>query len=286
MEINKLLEKGVDLIKDREFGNPVLEAILILSNLLNVDKTYIYTHGKDEVSQEVGDKYLKLMDKRASGYPVQYILKEREFMGLDFYIEEGVLVPRPDTEILVEYIIEYIKEEYGKKRINILDLGIGSGAISLSLAYYCRNAEVYGLDIGDIPLKVANINKERFNLNNVNFYKGDLFKAIEGLNLEGQFHIIASNPPYIPREEIVKLQDEVKDFEPRLALDGGEDGLDFYRRITPKSKTYLIKGGLLIYEIGYDQGEAVRDILTKEGFQRVSILKDLQGLDRVIFGIK
>ncbi|MBU5436748.1 peptide chain release factor N(5)-glutamine methyltransferase [Tissierella sp. MSJ-40] len=286
MEINKLLEKGVDLIKDREFGNPVLEAILILSNLLNVDKTYIYTHGKDEVSQEVEDKYLKLMNKRASGYPVQYILKEREFMGLDFYIEEGVLVPRPDTEILVEYIIEYIKEEYGKKKINILDLGIGSGAISLSLAYYCRNAEVYGIDIGDIPLKVANINKEKFNLNNVNFYKGDLFKAIKGLSLEEKFHIIVSNPPYIPREEIDKLQDEVKDFEPRLALDGGEDGLDFYRRITPKSKTYLIKGGLLIYEIGYDQGKAVRDILTKEGFQRVSILKDLQGLDRAIFGIK
>ncbi len=286
MEINKLLEKGVDLIKGREFGNPVLEAILILSNLLNVDKTYIYTHGKDEVSQEVGDKYLKLMDKRASGYPVQYILKEREFMGLDFYIEEGVLVPRPDTEILVEYIIEYIEEEYGEEKINILDLGIGSGAISLSLAYYCGNAKVYGIDIGDIPLKVANINKERFNLNNVNFYKGDLFKAIEGLNLEGQFHIIASNPPYIPREEIDKLQEEVKDFEPRLALDGGKDGLDFYRRITSKSKNYLIKGGLLIYEIGYDQGEAVRDILTKEGFQRVSILKDLQGFDRVIFGTR
>jgi release factor glutamine methyltransferase len=286
MEINKLLEKGVDLIKGREFGNPVLEAILILSNLLNVDKTYIYTHSKDEVSQEVGDKYLKLMDKRASGYPVQYILKEREFMGLDFYIEEGVLVPRPDTEILVEYIIEYIKEEYSGEKINILDLGIGSGAISLSLAYYCRNSEVYGVDIGDIPLKVANINKERFNLNNVNFYKGDLFKAIEGLNLEGQFHIIASNPPYIPREEINKLQKEVKDFEPRLALDGGKDGLDFYRRITPKSKNYLVKGGLLIYEIGYDQGEAVRDILIKEGFQRISILKDLQGLDRVIFGTK
>ena len=138
--------------------------------------------------------------------------------------------------------------------------------------------------IGDIPLKVANINKDKFNLTNVNFYKGDLFDGVKGLGLENKTHIIASNPPYIPREDIKGLQIEVKDFEPMLALDGGLDGLDFYRRITKNSKGYLVNGGLLIYEIGYDQGEAVRNILIQEGFGDIHILKDLQGHDRVVLG--
>ncbi len=134
-------------------------------------------------------------------------------MGLDFYIEEGVLVPRPDTEILVEYILNYIDEKYKNEPINFLDLGFGSGAIALSIAYYRRNVNVYGVDIGDIPLKVGYINKDRFKLDNVKLYKGDLFQGIEGLGLEGKFHIIASNPPYIPIEDIEMLQTEVK-YEP------------------------------------------------------------------------
>ena len=191
---------------------------------------------------------------------------------------------RSDTEVLVEYIIEYVKRKYGDRIINILDLGIGSGAISLSLAYYCKNAYIYGVDISPIAIKVANINKKRLNLSNANFYEGDLFDALNGLDLEGKFNIIASNPPYISSEEINNLDITVKNFEPRLALDGGLDGLDFYRRITTRSKEYLQDGGLLIYEIGYDQGEKVKEIITIEGFRDVSILKDLQGHDRVVLG--
>lgn len=265
---------------------PLLDSILVLCKLLDVDKSYIYTYGERQVSKEVEDEFIKLMKKRAEGYPIQYILGEREFMGLDFYLEEGVLVPRPDTEILVEYIIDYINKNYKSKNIKVLDLGIGSGAISLSIAHYCKDVFVYGIDISDIALKVANINKQRLNLSNVNFYKGDLFKALEGLNLEGKFEIIASNPPYISKEEIEKLDRTVKDFEPRLALDGGEDGLDFYRKITPESKKFLKNNGLLIYEIGYNQGEDVKALLISEGFKEVSILKDLQGHDRVVLGIK
>ncbi len=284
MDINSLLKKGVEIIGEREYGNPQLEATLVLSKLLRVDKVYIYTHGKEEVSPSVKEKFIKLMEKRATGYPIQYILKEKEFMGLDFYIEEGVLVPRPDTEILVEYILNYIDEKYKNESINFLDLGFGSGAIALSIAYYRRNVNVYGVDIGDIPLKVGYINKDRFKLDNVKLYKGDLFQGIEGLGLEGKFHIIASNPPYIPIEDIEMLQTEVK-YEPLDALAGGEDGLDYYRNIIPKAKDYLCPQGLLIFEIGYDQGKRIKNILIEEGYKDIQILKDLQGLDRVILGI-
>ncbi|HAE91773.1 MAG TPA: peptide chain release factor N(5)-glutamine methyltransferase [Tissierella sp.] len=270
----------------RKSKAPILDSILIMCKLLDVDKSYIYTYGERQVSEEIESKFLQLVEKRTEGYPIQYILGEREFMGLDFYLEEGVLIPRPDTEILVEYIIDYINKRYKNKRIKVLDLGIGSGAISLSIANYCKDVFVYGVDISDTAIKIANINKSKFGLSNVNFYKGDLFEAIESLDLEKEFQIIVSNPPYIASEEIETLDITVKDFEPRSALDGGVDGLDFYRKITPESRKYLKDNGLLIYEIGYNQGEEVRNILIDEGFREVSILKDLQGHTRVVLGIK
>lgn len=282
MVINELLKLGIVELKGREFANPQLESRLILAKLLNVDKSYIYTHGEIEVPKEIGYEFLELMKKRGEGYPFQYIFNEKEFMGLTFYIEEGVLIPRPDTEILVEYIIDYINEYYKDKKIYLLDMGIGSGAISLSIASFCSEIKVYGVDIGDIPIKIANINKERFKLTNVEFLQGNLFEPLEALNMEKSFHIIASNPPYIPRKEIDKLQVEIRSYEPRLALDGGIDGLDFYRKISAQAKEFFVNGGLLIYEIGYDQGQAVSEILRKEGYKDIKVLKDLNDLDRVV----
>lgn len=284
MEINQLLKIGADMIVDRKYGNPVLEATMALESLLDVDRIYIYTHGKEKVNDNIVDKFLELMRIRATGYPIQYILKEKEFMGLKFYIEEGVLIPRPDTEILVEYILKYGDINYQNKSVNLLDLGMGSGAIALSIAHYKRHINVYGVDNSDIAMKVANINRERYNLDNVKLYKGNLFKGVEELGIK--FHIIASNPPYIPSEEIQTLQEEVKKFEPMAALDGGEDGLDFYRKIIPESKKYLEKDGLLIFEIGCEQGKDVSNLLLNEDFRDIEVLKDLQGLDRVVLGIK
>ncbi len=283
MVINQLLKMGLEKLSDREFSNPQLEVRLILAKLMNVDKSFIYAFGDKEVTEEVSNEFLKLIEKRSSGYPFQYLIGEKEFMGLDFYVEEGVLVPRPDTEILVEYVLEYIKT-INEEKINVLDLGIGSGAISLSIAYYCQEAFVYGVDIDDIPIKVSNINKRRFGLNNVEFLKGDLFQPI--IEKKGSFQIIASNPPYIPKDVIETLQDEVKKFEPRLALDGGDDGLDFYREISLKAKEYLVDNGLLIFEIGHDQGIVVKEILEKNNFRNIEIKKDLQSLDRVVLGFK
>ncbi|NLL81753.1 MAG: peptide chain release factor N(5)-glutamine methyltransferase [Tissierellia bacterium] len=282
MEINELLRLGVEVLKDKDFSNPQLESRLILSKLLNVDISYLYAHGDEEVSLDIGQEFRNIINKRACGYPFQYLIKYKEFMGLDFYIEEGVLIPRPDTEILVEYVLDYISRNHHCEVIKVLDIGSGSGAISLSIAHYAPNSNVYGVDIGDIPIKIANINKERFNLNNVDFIKGNLFEPFYDKNLS--FNIIVSNPPYIPSLDIEDLQTEVKDYEPRLALDGGQDGLDFYRRITKEAKDFLAKDGLLIFEIGYNQASYVKSLLEDRGFINIEIIRDLQGLDRVVLG--
>lgn len=282
MEINELIKIGMDRIKGRLYSNPVLEATLLLSKLMKVDKVYIYTYGKEQVPEEIVEEYIKAIEKRSKGYPIQYIIKEKEFMGLDFYIEEGVLIPRPDTEVIVEYILAYIDKNHPNENIKVLDIGIGSGAIGLSVAYYRKNTYVYGVDISPKALKVAEINRDRFKLVNVKLLESDLFEKIDK---DEKFHIIASNPPYIPTETIDRLQEEVKNYEPRIALDGGREGMDFYRRIVPESKEYLNEKGLLILEIGYDQGKQVRDLMLKEGFKDVKILKDLQGLDRAVLGI-
>lgn len=285
MVINELLQLGVEKLGEREYLDPLLESIIILSFLQNVDKSYIYTHGDKEVSEEIVDKFLNFIEKRKEGYPLSYILKEKEFYGLDFYIEEKVLVPRPDTEILVEWIINKVNNEFKDRHLNIVELGTGSGCIALTLAYYLKNTKVFAVDIDDVALKVASINRNNLNLNDrVSLYKGDLFNGISSLQLEGKIDIIVSNPPYIPTNAISELQIEVRKYEPKKALDGGEEGLLFYRRIVPESKKYLKSGGILAFEIGYDQGMKVKKLLEDNGFKDISIIKDFQGLDRVVVG--
>lgn len=282
MVVGEALKLGVQILGEREYTNANLEVRLILAKLLNVDKSYIYAHVDEEINPSIEAEFISIMKERAKGYPIQYILKEKEFMGLDFYVQEGVLIPRPDTEILVEYIIEYIHGNHRGERINILDLGIGSGAIGLSIAHFCKEAFVYATDISDDAIKVSNINKNRFKLDNVKILKGNLFEPV--INMKDSFEIIVSNPPYIESKEIDRLQAEVKDYEPMLALDGGVDGLVYYRDISKNAKEFLKDGGLLIYEIGYNQGEEVSYIMDKQGYKDIKVLKDLQGLNRVVLG--
>lgn len=284
MEIKKLLERGLNILGEREYLNGTLDVILILSYLLNVDKSYIYTHGDREVSDEIVDKFLELVKKRRAGWPIAYLINEKEFYGLDFYIEEGVLIPRPDTEILVDYILnDGIKNYQGK--INILDLGSGSGCIGITLAYNIKEAQVYSIDIDEKALEVTRKNVERFHLQDrVEVIKGNILEEINSLQIDEKIDIIVSNPPYIPKKDIEELQIEVKCFEPRKALDGGIDGLDFYKKIIPESKKYLKSGGMLIFEIGYDQGPSLIKLFESENYENINIIKDLQGLDRVIFG--
>lgn len=295
--IGDLIKKGVEILEAGKYNNPLLESQLLLCHVHNVDKIYTYTHKDRLVDSQSVDKFLKLINKRKSGYPIQYILGKQEFMGLDFHVREGVLIPRPDTEILVEYIIDLVKGEYfnEKESIKIIDIGTGSGAITLSLAHYLENAHVYSIDISPTALEVARENAKRLGLESrVTFIEGDVLSPLEGLNLYNSIDIIVSNPPYIPTKDIQELQREVAEHEPKMALDGGEDGLDFYRRIVREGVKYLTDGGALAFEIGYDQGKAVKELMLRDRgtgtmshhnpFKDIKIIKDLAGHDRVVIG--
>ena len=204
-------------------------------------------------------------------------------MELDFFVKEGVLIPRPDTETLVEEIIELCKNK--SEQINILDIGTGSGAITVSLAKYIENSKVMSFDISDIPLEVGKINAINNEVDNkIEFVKSDVFSAIK--DTEKQFDVIVSNPPYIPKKDIETLHTQVKDYEPYNALEGGEDGLDFYRQITKESIDYLKQGGILAYEVGHDQAEDVSEIMKSYGYTKIYKKKDIQGIDRVVIGFK
>lgn len=284
MVIDQLVREGARGLSENKYTNPQLESRLILSILMEVDKSYLYAHGSDEIPVEIQEKFRDWIRKRQDGYPLQYLIGSQEFMGMDFKVREGVLIPRADTEILVENIISYVKDRFGKSRFNLLDLGIGSGAISLSVAKYCPQGNIHGVDLYDVPLMVAEENRKNHGLANVKYHKGDLFSPFEDKEWEGYFDIIVSNPPYIPSGEMETLQKEVKDHEPHTALEGGEDGLGFYRRITKESVRYLKEGGLLIYETGHDQGEAIAEIMKSYGFTHVEVINDLENRNRVVRG--
>ncbi len=204
-------------------------------------------------------------------------------MGLDFFVKEGVLIPRPDTETLVEEIIDLCKDK--NEEVDILDIGTGSGAITVSLAKYIANSKVMSFDISEIPLQVGKINAINNDVDNkIEFVKSDVFSAIK--DKEIQFDVIVSNPPYIPKKDIETLHTQVKDYEPYNALEGGEDGLDFYRQITKESIDYLKQGGILAYEVGHDQAEDVSEIMKSYGYTKIYKKKDIQGIDRVVIGFK
>ena len=204
-------------------------------------------------------------------------------MGLDFFVKEGVLIPRPDTETLVEEIIDLCKDK--NEEVDILDIGTGSGAITVSLAKYITNSKVMSFDISEIPLQVGKINAINNDVDNkIEFVKSDVFSAIK--DKEIQFDVIVSNPPYIPKKDIETLHTQVKDYEPYNALEGGEDGLDFYRQITKESIDYLKQGGILAYEVGHDQAEDVSEIMKSYGYTKIYKKKDIQGIDRVVIGFK
>ena len=262
---------------------PKLDIEILLSKALgDVDRLYIHLNLHKELTKEQLDSFNEMIEDRLKGRPIAYIVNNREFMGLDFYVEEGVLIPRPDTEPLVEEVIELVK---GKENLKIVDIGTGSGAITVSLAKYIKDCQVYSLDISDkalsIGLKNAISNKVE---DKINFIKSNIFSGIEDKGLE--LDVIVSNPPYIRRADINTLHTQVKDYEPYIALEGGEDGLNFYRDITRESVKYLKDKGILAFEVGHDQAEDVSEILKHNGYTNIYTKKDLQGIDRVVIGFK
>ncbi|WP_286312253.1 peptide chain release factor N(5)-glutamine methyltransferase, partial [Romboutsia ilealis] len=261
-----------------------LDVELFLQKALGgVDRIYIHLNLNKELTTEQYDEFIEYINDRINGRPVAYIVGNREFMGLDFFVKEGVLIPRPDTETLVEEIIDLCKDK--NEEVDILDIGTGSGAITVSLAKYIANSKVMSFDISEIPLQVGKINAINNDVDNkIEFVKSDVFSAIK--DKEIQFDVIVSNPPYIPKKDIETLHTQVKDYEPYNALEGGEDGLDFYRQITKESIDYLKQGGILAYEVGHDQAEDVSEIMKSYGYTKIYKKKDIQGIDRVVIGFK
>ena len=278
--IGELLDFGSKTLKNKGIDTYILDSQLLLCMVLGKDKIYIITNRNKEVSIKDEKEYLDLIEKRSKKMPMKYILGETEFMGLNFDVEKGVLIPRGDTEILVEELLSIIKDD---ENLEVCDLCSGSGAIGISLATYRKNIKVDEIDNFSIPEKVTKSNISKHSLDNrVKFIKSDLLK--EPIKEGKKYDLIVSNPPYIRASEIGKLMDDVKLYEPHTALDGGEDGLVFYRRIIDESKIVLKENGILAFEIGHDQGLDVRILMEEAGFKNVKLVKDLAGLDRVLLG--
>lgn len=260
---------------------PLLDSQVLLSKVLNKDRLYLIVNREKILTDKEYREYNEMIDKRALGVPVQYLTNNQEFMGLDMYVEEGVLIPRPDTEVLVEKVINSMDNT---KRYNIVDIGTGSGAITVTLAKYFINSTIYSIDISKKAINIGRKNADRHDVFfRIKFLEGSLFEPLDNINIKGKIDILVSNPPYIPSDDIEKLQIEVSKYEPRLALDGGEDGLDFYRKIIDKAPEYLRKDGFIAMEVGHDQAEKVVELMNKKRcYYNVEITRDLAGIERVV----
>lgn len=279
MNIEEILKKEINNLKQNNIENSTLKAKILLANILNVKKEYLLIHSEEEVKQEDKIKYENCIKELIKGKPLQYITNKQEFMGLNFYVDENVLIPQPDTEILVEKAIE-IAETTQKNKM--LDMCTGSGCIAISLAKKINNAQITAVDISNSALNVANKNAINNNVENkIKFVNSDMFN-----NIEEKFDIIVSNPPYIETETINKLEIEVQN-EPHLALDGGIDGLKFYKIIANNAFEYLNENGYLLLEIGYNQQNSVTQLLQDIGkYKNIETIKDLGGNYRVVIARK
>ncbi|MDR1838836.1 MAG: peptide chain release factor N(5)-glutamine methyltransferase [Treponema sp.] len=283
MTIREATAQGAARLKAAGIETPSLDASLLLAHVLDTGREALAAKGEEELSQEAIAALRALLDRRTNGECIAYILEKKEFFGLEFLVNSHVLVPRPDTEILVEAALEIIKrEEVADNETRILDLCTGSGAVAVSLKHEMPQIEVYVTDISAEALQTAKTNAARLlGENQIHFCLGDLYNAIPLST--ASFNIIVSNPPYIPTDEIKTLSSEVQN-EPRLALDGGKDGLEIIKRIIEKAPENLTQGGALLLEAAPYQMEEIAHLLENRGFKDIKLYKDLSGQKRVIGG--
>ena len=285
---HELLTQGTQLLMNAGIEEARLDAWLLLEYTADISRAWYYAHPESEVNEKIVSEYLSLCQKRAEHIPLQHLTHQACFMGYDFYVDERVLVPRQDTEVLAEEALQQLRN---MRNPRILDMCTGSGCLLLSLLMELPDAIGTGVDISAAALAVAERNRKNLELEKravlvqSDTFSGDYFQKNSG-NISLEYDMLISNPPYIPTEEIGKLMEEVRFHDPVLALDGREDGLYFYRRITEQAGKYLKPGGWLMYEIGCEQGADVSAIMQREGFAEVAVKKDLTGLDRVVIGKK
>ena len=291
-QLKLLLDKSISYLEKNNIDESKLIAEIVFSHVLNTDRMMLFTKYRDEIENEKIEKIRYFIQKIGrEKFPVQYLLNEQEFYGRKFYVDKGVLIPRQDTEVLVEKMIEILKNNILKNKNleknlkihpKILDIGVGSGIIGITAALEIKDSYVLGVDISEKALETAEKNKELLKVSNIKFLKSNLFENIEFK----QFDMIVSNPPYISLNEAGIMSDDTLLHEPSEALFAENDGLYFYYEICQKALDYLADFGYLLFEIGYKQGKNVAEIMTSSGFKNVEVIKDLAGLDRVVVGQK
>ena len=274
----EVYREGAARLGEADIEESELDARLLLEFVCGTDRNTLLVHGERDVSEEEYGRYCGLIERRAVHVPLQHLTGEQDFMGLTFLVNKDVLVPRQDTEVLVEEAMKHLHDG-----MRILDLCTGSGCILLSLLHYSNDCEGVGVDLSARALSVAGKNYEIQRTQRpdmkARFLEGNLFEG-----LEDRFDMIVSNPPYIKTDVIDTLMPEVREYEPVMALDGGTDGLAFYRRIAGDAGAYLNGGGMLFFEIGCEQAADVCKIMEAAGFREVEVVKDFAGLDRVVYG--
>lgn len=273
MNYRELYEQGNRSLTEAGIEEAALDARLLLEAVCETDRSYLLAHGERAVTEEQRKSYVNLIEKRRQRIPLQHILGYQDFMGLHFQVTPEVLIPRQDTETLVEEVMRNLHDG-----MRILDLCTGSGCILLSLLRYSNGCQGTGTDISGAALAVARRNAMALGVEAA-WIESNLFEQVTG-----KYDVLVSNPPYIPTGVIPTLMEEVREHDPLIALDGGEDGLDFYRKIAEQAPSYLYAGGEIYLEIGREQAEAVSCLLTDAGFLNVTVYQDLSGLDRVVRG--
>jgi release factor glutamine methyltransferase len=281
MQLKEALNNAIEYLTSRDVGSPRMNAEMLLMFTVGCDRAHIYAHPERQLTDDEESRYTDVINERARGVPAQYIVGHQEFWGLDFIVNPSVLIPRPETEHLIETVLELSKTYSAPSQLKMIDVGTGSGAIALALAKEFPAAEVHACDISPDALEVARANAARLGFDRVQFHQSDVLADI---SRDASFDFVVSNPPYVAVSEEDKVQDVVKKFEPRVAVFAGTHGLDIIRRLIPQSHEALRPGGWLLMEVGYSMSEAVMQLLY--GWNEVHAVPDLQGIPRVIVARK
>jgi len=276
MSLKEVVDAAADFFQDSEVPSPRLNAELLLMFVLGCDRSYLFAHPEQLLKPEEDARYREVVRERAGGCPTQYITGHQEFWGLDLLVSPSVLIPRPETEHVVETTLELVRLRDPEAPLRMIDIGTGSGCLALAFAKELPKAEIHACDISEPALEMAGINAARLRLERVQFKKSDLLSAYPAEH----FDFVISNPPYVGEMEADKVQKQVKDFEPRIAVFSGMEGLDIYKRLIPQAEEAVSSGGWLVMEIGFSTEAKVKALLT--GWEEVITTADLQGIPRVV----
>ena len=279
MNIENILDQGITILKNNNIPNPALDSEILLSKSINKDKKYIILNSKEVLNSKQLDSFINYINRRKNGEPIAYLTNKKEFWKDEFYVNKNVLIPRPDTEMIIEQVIKTYSE---RSQLQVLDIGTGSGCILLSIIKERPNSYGTGIDISRKSINVSKINAKQLNLTNrVKF----IHSSVDNFNI-GKYDLIVSNPPYIELLSLKYLEKDIVNFEPKLALSGGFDGFSKIRKVISKASTLIKKNGKFILEIGFNQKDKVKKILKKEGFYVNKAIKDYGNNDRCVISTK